>query len=256
MVLTMEYTGERMVPGLADLGTFWEHVARYRFAGSFVSGRDVVDVACGEGYGTAGLRKAGARTVIGIDVSEEAVLHAQRKYHVDARHGSAEAIPLPDSSVDVIVSFETIEHVPNPSQFLSECVRILRTSGTLIMSTPNVQVYHGRVSDNPFHCSEMRLDDFAHLVENHFSKAQFYGQTGGAPWYLRRRGVRRVCRMVKDLLGVRTLPDHLDDAERMAELCARRQGIFEQILCTDAVSRRSLAGLRESMYAVVVAHKK
>src|ERR1700722_8417852 len=112
--------GERMVPESADTLTFWEHIYRYGFALHYVPGKRVLDIACGEGYGAASLQKAGAAQVIGVDVSESACSHARGKYGIDARVGSAEKIPLPDKSVDVVVSFETIEHVRDPGRFLDE----------------------------------------------------------------------------------------------------------------------------------------
>src|SRR5688572_17038072 len=97
--IAMDFTGERMIPEVADPHMFWEHVYRYRFAASYAPGRRVLDIACGEGYGSAALLKAGAASVIGVDISAEAVAHARRKYGVDARVGDAAAIPLGDSSV-------------------------------------------------------------------------------------------------------------------------------------------------------------
>src|SRR5690349_799341 len=132
--LVLEPTAERMVPENSDLFTFWEHVYRYAFASRFVSGKRVLDIACGEGYGAAALQKAGAAQVIGVDISEAVCLHARNKYGIDARPGTAEQIPLLDRSIDVIVSFETIEHVPDPHRFLDECVRILVPGGRLIIS--------------------------------------------------------------------------------------------------------------------------
>src|ERR1019366_10458411 len=123
------------------LWTFWEHVYRYAFACRFVRGKRVLDIACGEGYGAAALQKAGAAHVIGVDVSESICLHARSKYGLDARPGTAEQIPLADGSVDVIVSFETIENVPDTGRFLDECVRILVPGGRLIISTPNKGIY-------------------------------------------------------------------------------------------------------------------
>src|SRR5712675_1589 len=111
--LVLEPTDERMVPESADRDTFWEHVYRYAFASRFVIGKRVLDIACGEGYGAAALHKAGAIQVIGVDVSEGACVHASKRYGLDARPGSGDRIPLPDNSVDVVVSFETIEHVRN-----------------------------------------------------------------------------------------------------------------------------------------------
>src|SRR5450755_3763115 len=100
----LEWTGERMVPERCDTGTFSEHAERYRFAARLVAGRDVIDIACGEGYGSAALVKAGASSVIGFDISEETCAHARRKHGIDARVGDAQKIPLPSSSVDIVVS--------------------------------------------------------------------------------------------------------------------------------------------------------
>jgi 2-polyprenyl-3-methyl-5-hydroxy-6-metoxy-1,4-benzoquinol methylase len=138
-------SGERMVPELSGGLTFWEHVYRYAFASDFVKGKNVLDIACGEGYGSAVLLRAAAKNVIGIDISESACLHTRQRYGIDARVGSAENIPLPNNSVDIIVSFETVEHVPNPGRFLDECARVLVASGILVISTPNKEVYTGQV---------------------------------------------------------------------------------------------------------------
>ena len=94
----------------------------------------------------------------GIDISLEACEHAHRKYGVDARIGSAEAIPLPDRSIDMVVSFETIEHVDCPADFLRECARVLVPEGMLIISTPNRPVYSGDGRQNPFHRVEFDED--------------------------------------------------------------------------------------------------
>jgi 2-polyprenyl-3-methyl-5-hydroxy-6-metoxy-1,4-benzoquinol methylase len=176
----MEFTGERMMPDSADCApsTFWEHIYRYRFAARVVEGLDVLDIACGEGYGSAALLASGARSLIGVDLSEEAVLHARNKYNVDARVGDALAIPLADKSVDIVVSFETIEHVPQPRAFIEECYRVLRPSGLLIVSTPNTMVY-GKIdqhSPNPFHCSEMDRREFEAVLDHRFQVIEMWAQ--------------------------------------------------------------------------------
>ena len=116
---------ERMVPDEAHARVFWEHIERYRFAKEFVRGKRVLDIACGEGYGSAALVKAGAASVIGVDISPEICQHARDKYGLDARMGDAQAIPLQDRSIDLVVSFETIEHVDSPDMFIAECARVL-----------------------------------------------------------------------------------------------------------------------------------
>lgn len=166
-----------MVPEAADRFTFWEHVYRYAFACRFVAGKKVLDIACGEGYGAAALLKAGAETVVGVDVSNEACIHARERYGIDTRTGNAEDIPMPDASVNVVVSFETIEHVPEPLRFLRECARVLAVGGTLIISTPNKDVYSGSgTTPNPFHRSEMTEKEFVAALSEKFRRVRLYTQ--------------------------------------------------------------------------------
>ena len=172
----MENTGERMLPGQADARTFWEHIYRYRFATGFVRGKRVLDIACGEGYGTAALQKSGALNVIGVDISEEACAHARKKYGIETRLGSAEAIPLEDASVEVVVSFETIEHVPHPEIFLDECRRVLRPGGSLVISTPNREAYRQMSPNNTFHCAELSHEEFVGICAKRFDSVQYFSQ--------------------------------------------------------------------------------
>jgi ubiquinone/menaquinone biosynthesis C-methylase UbiE len=180
----MEETRERMVPEFADSVTFWEHVYRYRFARQFVAGRTVVDVACGEGYGAFALSKAGATNVIGIDISEEACSHARRKYGLDTRCGSALDIPLPDNYVEVVVSFETIEHVQDSQRFVEECRRILMPDGLLVISTPNKEIYSERGHHNPFHCRELSKLEFMEILDSQFGQIKLHTQRPqSAAWW-------------------------------------------------------------------------
>jgi ubiquinone/menaquinone biosynthesis C-methylase UbiE len=115
------------------------HRARYEFAKTYVKGRNVVDIACGLGYGSRLLKDNGAKTVIGIDLCEKAVAYARSQHSRDGvtfTVGDATRIPLRDSSVDVIMSFETIEHVSNTIELLAEFLRVLRRAGHLIISSP------------------------------------------------------------------------------------------------------------------------
>lgn len=180
----LEWTGERMVPEGADWRTFWEHIYRYRFAVTFAKGKRVLDIACGEGYGSAAIARSGAKSVIGIDISEEACAHARRKYGVDARQGSAEEIPLPSASIDLVVSFETIEHLEHPEVFVKECKRVLAPDGLLIMSTPNRDVWRASGSHSDYHCSEMSGSEFIDLLARDFGRIARYGQNPtGIPWW-------------------------------------------------------------------------
>jgi SAM-dependent methyltransferase len=111
---------------------------------------------------------------------------------VDARVGNAEYIPLPDASVDAIVSFETIEHLHQPDAFLAECRRLLAPGGTLVISTPNRPVYGLHAANNPFHHHEMTEAEFREALAAHFKDLSFFGQCTLLPRVLRLRGVRRL----------------------------------------------------------------
>ncbi len=182
----LDPTDERMVPESADTFTFWEHVYRYAFASRFVRGKRILDIACGEGYGAAALQKAGAAQVTGVDIDESVCLHARNKYGLDARAGTAERIPLPDKSVDVVISFETIEHVTSPNRFLDECVRVLAPGGRLVISTPNKSIwnqYRGG-NKNPYHCSEMTPEELVSALTSRFHGIRFYTQRPfSAAWW-------------------------------------------------------------------------
>jgi len=132
----LEFTGERFVPGIAG-EIAHEHWHRYAFARRLGAGKRVLDVACGEGYGSA-LLAGVAGSVTGIDIDAAAVAHARQRYaalaNVSFAEGSAATLPLPDASVDVVVSFETIEHLPRADQprMLAEIARVLTEDGVLV----------------------------------------------------------------------------------------------------------------------------
>ncbi len=174
-----------MVPEYSDANTFWEHIHRYNFAARWVRNKRVLDIASGEGYGCYGLLNAGAKSVIGVDIDPLACAHAARKYKIDVCVGSAEAIPIETGSVDVAVSFETIEHVPNPDRFVYEISRVLRPDGLLIISTPDKNLYSPPGKErNAYHCSEMTPDEFQALLRSAFPKISLFGQRPhSAKWW-------------------------------------------------------------------------
>lgn len=116
------------------------HIARYDFASKYVAGAAVADIACGTGYGSSILSKAGANSVLGIDVCKESIVYAQEKYggsRTQFMVGDAMSLDLQDSTFDFVTSFETIEHVADPWRLLCEFRRILKPNGKLILSSPN-----------------------------------------------------------------------------------------------------------------------
>lgn len=229
----LENHGERMVPAITGGSTFWEHIYRYAFACRYVRGKRVLDIACGEGYGAAALQNAGAAHVIGVDISEDVCRHSRARYGLDARQGSAEQIPLPDGSVDIVVSFETIEHTRGPRRFLDECARVLVPGGHLIISTPNEKVYAKFCeAPNPHHCSEMTEEEFTlalaarfHIVRL-YSQRPYEGTLGGsqaatAGRSLLSRGSRRLYRLARSFVFPRAV--HGPTARQ-------RDGVVDEIL--------------------------
>lgn len=175
----LTFTGERFTPECE--GEIWlEHWHRYLFAQSFARGKRVLDVACGEGYGSHLLSRL-ADQVVGVDVSAEVVAHANRRYgtspNLSYLVGDCERLDLPDASFDVVVSFETIEHVSGQEAVLAGIRRVLKPEGILIMSSPNKKTYSDdRNYRNEFHVKEFYGREFVDFLRPHFRSVRIYGQ--------------------------------------------------------------------------------
>lgn len=171
--------GERFIPGISGRDLALEHWHRYAFACQFAAHRRVADIACGDGYGAALLSRF-ADSVIGIDRNPAIIDRARSKYrNTNLRFvcADAEKLPLADSSIDVIISCETLEHVSHPPEFISEVRRILVPAGVFVVSTPNPDAYaRTRAEPNPHHVSEMRPAELAGLLSTHFAHVRFCGQ--------------------------------------------------------------------------------
>jgi SAM-dependent methyltransferase len=178
----LKFTGERFVPGTA--GEIWyEHWHRYHFVAPLAAGREVLDVACGEGYGSALLARSAAR-VVGADLAPDAIAHARSRYegqsNLEFREADCTRLPFADASFDVVVSFETIEHIAGQGAFLDEVRRVLRPDGCAVLSCPNKAEYtDARDHVNEFHVRELYRDEFARLVAARFPHVAWYGQRPG-----------------------------------------------------------------------------
>ena len=174
----LTFTGERFTPEVR--GPIWyEHWHRYAFVASLVRGQRVLDAACGEGYGSFLLARAAAH-VTGIDISADAVAHARQRYpagNLAFAEGSVTALPLPDACVDVVVSFETIEHLSPQREMLAEFRRVLTPSGVLVISSPNRPVYNeaGEV-ENHFHVGELDRAELKALLDPAFPRQSWHAQ--------------------------------------------------------------------------------
>jgi SAM-dependent methyltransferase len=160
-------TGERTVPGLAE-ENYWfrRHEVVYRRLTQRCVDLDVLEAGCGEGYG-ADLIAEHANRVIGLDYDEQTVAHVRARYpRIDMRHGNLADLPLPAGEVDVVVNFQVIEHLWDQGQFVTECHRVLRPGGVLMMSTPNrITFSPGRDTPlNPFHTRELNAAELTELL--------------------------------------------------------------------------------------------
>jgi SAM-dependent methyltransferase len=165
------FTGERLTTAIGGQVQI-EHYHRYLFARALVSGLDVLDVASGEGYGSALLAQV-ARSVVGVEFSGPTARRAIDNFprsNLWFLQADARALPLADHCVDGVVSFETIEHFDGQDRFLREVRRVLRPDGMFIVSTPDREVYSPAGSAaNPFHVHELSRLEFVALLHDTFS---------------------------------------------------------------------------------------
>lgn len=167
----MKFTGEQFIIGASDRMQK-DHLARYNFASKFVKGKNVLDIACGSGYGSKFLLDAGANSVTGVDVSPEAIKFAKENYATSGLNYEIGDISNFDKSVkyDVIVSFETIEHVDDYMSSLRHLYNLLKEDGILILSTPNRPISSPKcrnINDkpgNPYHIREFSVGEMAHIL--------------------------------------------------------------------------------------------
>lgn len=174
----LDFTGERFTPE-CEREIVYEHWHRYGWARGLVSDLDVLDCACGEGYGSSLLADA-ARSVIGVDVDETAVAHARRRYGrngLEFVHANALELPFEDDRFDVVVSFETLEHLAEHDELLAGFRRVLKPDGVLLLSSPDKRTYSDLTGyDNEFHVRELYRDELDALLARHFPNYRLYGQ--------------------------------------------------------------------------------
>jgi 2-polyprenyl-3-methyl-5-hydroxy-6-metoxy-1,4-benzoquinol methylase len=176
----LEYTGERYLPWLENAQAGYEHLHRYIFARSFADGKRVLDLASGEGYGTALLADV-AESVVGVDIDLQAIRHSSSRYlraNLKFLQGSILDIPLQGQSLfDLVVCFEAIEHIEAPEKLLSEVKRVLKKDGIFIVSTPNKLTFSDETGQMwEWHTREFYFPEFRDLVRRFFSHAEFLGQ--------------------------------------------------------------------------------
>jgi len=174
----------------------YEHLARFEFAASLVSEMVVIDCACGTGMGTDIFAKAGAKTVLAFDKSSEAIEEATKAFGrpgISFVCGDVARLPLDDSTADIYISLETIEHLPDDSSYLTEALRVLKPGGVFVCSAPNRLVTNpGKSLEekpwNPFHVREYSAEEFLELLGRYFERISPFAQNPQPPWQARLSG--------------------------------------------------------------------
>lgn len=263
----LEWTGERMIPEASDDVTFWEHIFRYRFALSHLRSGNVLDIACGEGYGSYAIQTLKPCDVIGVDISEAACSHARQEYGIDARAGDAYNIPVETGWANHVVSFETIEHIEDHLRFYREIRRVLSPSGTLIISSPNRDVYGHNVA-NEFHVSELSRDEFAQELCSQFESVLFFSQcvtsnrlfckwslsSRVSPW-CNIKGFWRLRNLIlsrAELDGPREKGGHENKKSKILNVMRTRTGVATKLLNPFEIRRENIHSRTHGKYVIAL----
>jgi SAM-dependent methyltransferase len=171
-------TGERTLPDVPE-ENYWyrRHLVVYEWIGARVGAKRVVDMACGEGYGSDVLA-ASARSVVGVDANPEAHEHARLRYVRDNLRFERDLVGSFGEPCDAVVFLQTIEHVEDPGAILEHFKSMLAPGGIAYVSTPNLLTLApagAEKSDNPWHLREYRADEFRDLCQAHFDRVELLG---------------------------------------------------------------------------------
>jgi SAM-dependent methyltransferase len=226
----LEWTGERYIPGQGGPHVAYEHQHRYLAVQAIARGQVVVDLGCGEGYGSASLARV-AEHVVGVNIAGVAVQHTHDRYaHVtnlefvtsDACH-----VPVRDGTAGVVVCFETIEHLQAHDTLLAEVDRILAPDGVFVVSTPGKAVD----ADAPDHHRELHVHEIYRaelevLLESRFPAVEIWGQhlvAGSLIWPLDAEDARSGLDLLLTTTAGGLEPASVDDLEavHLVALCAR-----------------------------------
>lgn len=174
----LSLTGERTLPDVPE-ENYWyrRHLVVYEWIAAQIAGRRVVDLACGEGYGSAVLARTAA-TVVGVDANPDAFEHARLKYTTDRVSFERDMIETWTGDVDCVVFLQTIEHVQDPDAVLARLRGLIGPQGVAFVSTPNLLTLAepgAEKSGNPWHIKEYRAHEFRELCERHFGSVELYG---------------------------------------------------------------------------------
>jgi SAM-dependent methyltransferase len=173
------YDGERLVPTDPRLKNLLiEDLSKFHFAGQFATDKFILDAGCGAGQGTNHLLTRGARHVVGVDISAEAVGFASAHYvKLGLSFGQMDGARLgfPNRTFDMITSIEVIERLPDPEQYVAEIRRVLKDDGLMVLSTPNKLISSPtKGSMWPHHIHEFYPDELETLLGRHFTSIEMW----------------------------------------------------------------------------------
>jgi ubiquinone/menaquinone biosynthesis C-methylase UbiE len=197
-----------------------EHLHRYEEALKFIKPADkVLDIACGTGYGSHLISTKTKGEVVGGDIDSEAIEECRKEWHNAAQNLSFQqmdgtALPYKDASLDLVVSFETIEHTTQYHEMIAEFVRVLKKGSYALISTPNILINSpSGVVENKFHTQEFTYEELDSILKQHFGTYKIYGQE-----YIRytaQKGLNyTIAENVENLLlkrGIRKIPMAIQD---------------------------------------------
>ena len=172
-------TGERTLPDVPE-ENYWyrRHLAVYEWIAARIGGRRVVDMACGEGYGSDVLAAAAAASVVGVDANPEAHEHARLRYRRPNLRYERDLVESFSEPCDAVVFLQTIEHVEDAGAILYHFKSMLAPGGVAYVSTPNLLTLAppgAEKSDNPWHLREYRAEEFRALCEGRFERVEMLG---------------------------------------------------------------------------------
>ena len=237
----MEFTGERFIPDCGlEAEIELEHLQRYLSVQNVVSGKKVLDVASGAGYGSA-LMAESAAYVCGVDIDLEAVAYSRKHYqrrNLKYLRGSLAALPFASGSFDVVISFETIEHVTEDlhAQFLEEIGRVLAPNGFLIISSPDKHIYSEQADyKNEFHLKEYYRKEFYDFLKRSFTNVRLLDQFQGLAYVMSdsRADSCRVLHREPSLFNGKYLvavcgQNELPASEELGSVIFDREGIYQK----------------------------
>jgi SAM-dependent methyltransferase len=172
-------TGERTLPDVPE-ENYWyrRHLVVYEWIAERLAGKRVVDMACGEGYGSDLLARSGAGSVVGVDANPEAHEHARLRYVRPNLRFERDLVESFAEPCDAVVFLQTIEHVQDAGAILEHFKSMLDPGGSVFVSTPNLLTLAppgAEKSDNPWHVKEYRAEEFRSLCEGHFGNVELHG---------------------------------------------------------------------------------